>query len=107
MFADACPSPDYLQTSPLRAVVLVVVDISDFDGSLPRTALQALLPRDIETGGLRTPQDTDLVIAVNKVLHRGRRLFHIAAALDSQADQVPGLTAAGRSDALRSNAFKA
>ena len=51
----------------LSAVVLVVVDISDFDGSLPRSALQAVLPRDADTGGLRTPNDTDLVIAVNKV----------------------------------------
>eukprot|EP00873_Tetraselmis_striata_P015974 jgi/Tetstr1/436238/TSEL_025082.t1 len=50
-----------------RSVVLAVVDVADFDGSLPRAALKALLPRDHETGGLRTPSDVDLVIAVNKV----------------------------------------
>lgn len=49
------------------AVVLAVVDVADFDGSMPRAALKALLPRDYETGGLRTPRDVDLVIAVNKV----------------------------------------
>jgi hypothetical protein len=49
------------------AVVLAVVDVADFDGSLPRAALKALLPRDTETGGLKTPRDVDLVIAVNKV----------------------------------------
>jgi len=50
-----------------RSVILAVVDISDFDGSLPRAALRSLLPKDAETGGLKTPRDTDLVIAINKI----------------------------------------
>ena len=51
-----------------RAVVLCVVDMADFDGSLPRTALQELLP------GLEQSQEQSqaalgyrLVIAASKV----------------------------------------
>ena len=48
-----------------RAVVLCVVDLQDFDGSLPRQALQELLPsisqESSSAAGYR------LVIAANKV----------------------------------------
>lgn len=56
-----CPD----QLALRRAVVLCVVDVSDFDGSLPRLALQTLLPRGT---GDQLPQDFGfkLMIAVNK-----------------------------------------
>ena len=51
-----------------RAVVLCVVDMADFDGSLPREALQELLP-DLEEGQYESPATLGyrLVIAASKV----------------------------------------
>lgn len=48
-----------------RAVVLCVVDVWDFDGSLPRAALQALVPPGSEN---MPPEDLNfqLMVAVNK-----------------------------------------
>jgi ribosome biogenesis GTPase A len=46
-----------------RAVVLAVVDLADFDGSLPRAALRALAPR-VSAG--RLPRDFRFVIAATK-----------------------------------------
>ena len=52
-----------------RAVVLVVVDLADFDGSLPRAAVRSLLPadaRDAADVSQRVPSGFRLVIAANK-----------------------------------------
>ena len=50
-----------------RAVVLIVVDLADFDGSLPRLAIRSLL-QSSDTANLSnaTPSDFKLVIAANK-----------------------------------------
>ena len=50
-----------------RAVVLVVVDLADFDGSLPRVAIRSLLQSsDTKNLSNSTPSDFKLVIAANK-----------------------------------------
>ncbi|KAI8103575.1 hypothetical protein M9435_004910 [Picochlorum sp. BPE23] len=50
-----------------RAVVLIVVDLADFDGSLPRLAIRSLLQsNDTENLSSATPSDFKLVIAANK-----------------------------------------
>ena len=49
-----------------KGVVAVVVDVADFDGSLPRWALQQLLPRDAEGRACTTP-GVRLVVLANKV----------------------------------------
>ncbi|KAK9814077.1 hypothetical protein WJX72_000361 [[Myrmecia] bisecta] len=50
-----------------RAVILCVIDIADFDGSLPRSALRSLLPAThLEDGGVSVPAGYRLVLAVNK-----------------------------------------
>ncbi|GMH38392.1 hypothetical protein BSKO_06276 [Bryopsis sp. KO-2023] len=46
-----------------RAVILCVVDVTDFDGSLPRAALQELIPEGPSVPGM----GCKLVLAVNKV----------------------------------------
>ena len=51
-----------------RQIVLVVVDVADFDGSLPRAELRAMLP-PLEEGGGTSSSSTapvSLVLAVNK-----------------------------------------
>ena len=49
-----------------RAVVLCVVDMEDFDGSLPRQALQELLPTLAEDASISSA-GYRLIIAANKV----------------------------------------
>lgn len=49
-----------------RAVVLCVVDLADFDGSLPKAALQELLP-GLEQGQSQAAQGYRLIIAASKV----------------------------------------
>lgn len=52
-----------------REIVLVVVDLADFDGSLPRTAIRSILPAGfLEYGDIsrRLPPGFRLVIAANK-----------------------------------------
>lgn len=70
-----CPPPPTAQVGrkialqkDRRALVLCVVDVWDFDGSLPRTALQALFPPGVGESGGALPQDApfQLAVAVNK-----------------------------------------
>jgi len=51
-----------------RSVVLVVVDLADFDGSLPRTAVRLLLPPELREvdASQRLPSGFRLVVAANK-----------------------------------------
>ena len=51
-----------------RSVVLMVVDLGDFDGSLPRAAIKSLLPPGFRGAdeGNRTPSTFRLVVAANK-----------------------------------------
>ncbi|KAL4422880.1 hypothetical protein ABPG75_009077 [Micractinium tetrahymenae] len=53
-----------------RSVVLCVVDVADFDGSLPRGALRSILPPDLRQGPIDVsralPLGFRLIVAVNK-----------------------------------------
>jgi ribosome biogenesis GTPase A len=51
-----------------RAIVLMVVDLGDFDGSLPRAAIKSLLPAGYRGAdeGNRLPSTFRLVVAANK-----------------------------------------
>lgn len=53
-----------------RSVVLCVVDVADFDGSLPRSALRSILPPDLRQGPIDVsrslPLGFRLIVAVNK-----------------------------------------
>ncbi|KAI3430584.1 hypothetical protein D9Q98_005177 [Chlorella vulgaris] len=53
-----------------RSVVLCVVDVADFDGSLPRQAIRSILPEDLQQGKLDAsralPLGFRLLVAVNK-----------------------------------------
>lgn len=50
-----------------RSIVLAVVDLADFDGSLPRQAISSLLQQpEIPNSKLESPQNFRLVIAANK-----------------------------------------
>eukprot|EP00892_Ulva_mutabilis_P011265 jgi/Ulvmu1/8510/UM044_0044.1 len=60
-----------------RAVLLVVVDIADLDGSLPRQALFSLLPETWQQGS-RDRLPFELVLAVNKMDVLPRSASHAA-----------------------------
>lgn len=51
-----------------RSIVLMVVDLADFDGSLPRAAISSLLPSHAQTSDASksTPPTFRLIVAANK-----------------------------------------